>query len=179
MWVLIIIILYAHWHFPTCQKCTPFTLYTSLVCNAISWFAHNVHILYLCGLILQVSDLTGRLLSRDREFDAYRQQVLSKPESKLQAELTMIHMEKVSVSHCLVLYTRYIVHSHKVLNRVTILFKSLLVMMTILILRVSSRESFQQLSNQNNIIRNSGVELSKSLLITDKRSRWVCRCIQE
>lgn len=61
------------------------------------------HVLYLCGLILQVSDLTGRLSSRDREFDAYRQQVLSKPESKLQAELTMIHMEKVSVLHCLVL----------------------------------------------------------------------------
>lgn len=50
----------------------------------------------VCELILQVSDLTARLSSRDREFDAYRQQVLSKPESKLQAELTMIHMEKVS-----------------------------------------------------------------------------------
>jgi hypothetical protein len=42
----------------------------------------------------QVSDLSSKLASRDTEFDAYRRQVLSKPESKLQAELTMIHMEK-------------------------------------------------------------------------------------
>lgn len=42
----------------------------------------------------QVSDLSSSLSSKDREFDAHRQQVLSKPESKLQAEVTMIHMEK-------------------------------------------------------------------------------------
>ena len=49
-------------------------------------------------MILQVSELSNRLSSRDVEFDSYRQQVLSKPESKLQAELTMIAMEKVSIS---------------------------------------------------------------------------------
>ena len=43
-----------------------------------------------------MSDLTRRLASRDAEFDDYRQQVLNAPESKLQAEITMLTMEKVS-----------------------------------------------------------------------------------
>ena len=49
------------------------------------------------SFVWQVSDLSSKLATRGSEFDAYRQQVLSRPESKLQAELTMIHMEKVCV----------------------------------------------------------------------------------
>ena len=59
-------------------------------------------------MILQVSDLSSSLSSKDREFDAHRQQVLSKPESKLQAEVTMIHMEKVVLFGLLI--SLYCVH---------------------------------------------------------------------
>jgi hypothetical protein len=44
---------------------------------------------------LQVSELSARLTSKDAEFDEYKQKVISKPESRLQAELTMVHIEKV------------------------------------------------------------------------------------
>ena len=59
-------------------------------------------ILYMCCVIgfvftMQILDFTSKLASRDAEFEGYRQQVLSKPESKLQAELTMLHLEKVSM----------------------------------------------------------------------------------
>ena len=56
----------------------------------------------LCSLrciLFKVSVLNKKLASREAEFDGYRQQVLSKPESKLQAELTMVHMEKVWKYH--------------------------------------------------------------------------------
>ena len=43
----------------------------------------------------QVAELEQRCRDKDSEFDAYRQQLYSKPESRLQAELSMAHMEKV------------------------------------------------------------------------------------
>ena len=63
-------------------------------------------------MVLQVSDLSSKLASRDTEFDAYRRQVLSKPESKLQAELTMIHMEKVCVNYYPLLSSCYMKFSN-------------------------------------------------------------------
>lgn len=45
----------------------------------------------------QVAELEQRCRDKDSEFDAYRQQLYSKPESRLQAELSMAHMEKVEL----------------------------------------------------------------------------------
>jgi centrosomal protein CEP120 len=45
----------------------------------------------------QVSELSARLTSKDAEFDEYKQKVISKPESRLQAELTMVHIEKTEL----------------------------------------------------------------------------------
>ncbi|CAI8031849.1 Centrosomal protein of 120 kDa, partial [Geodia barretti] len=45
----------------------------------------------------QVSELSARLTSKDAEFDEYKQKVISKPESRLQAELIMVHIEKTEL----------------------------------------------------------------------------------
>lgn len=62
----------------------------------------HVHVyMYLSSYLslrFQVSELSNKLSARDAEFDAYRQQILGKTESTLQAELTMLHLEKVSRS---------------------------------------------------------------------------------
>ena len=45
-------------------------------------------------------ELESRLSSRDVEFEKYRQQIVAKPESKLQAELSIAQLEKVrAVGH--------------------------------------------------------------------------------
>ena len=41
-------------------------------------------------------ELESRLSSREVEFEKYRQQIVAKPESKLQAELSIAQLEKVS-----------------------------------------------------------------------------------
>lgn len=40
--------------------------------------------------------MESRLGSREVEFEKYRQQIVAKPESKLQAELSIAQLEKVS-----------------------------------------------------------------------------------
>ena len=42
-----------------------------------------------------LADLEIKLRNRDQEFESYRQQLLSQPESKLQAELSIAQLEKV------------------------------------------------------------------------------------
>ena len=39
--------------------------------------------------------MESRLSSREMEFEKYRQQIVAKPESKLQAELSIAQLEKV------------------------------------------------------------------------------------
>ena len=48
---------------------------------------------------LQVRELESRLSSREAEFEKYRQQIVAKPESKLQAELSIAQLEKVCLPH--------------------------------------------------------------------------------
>ena len=43
----------------------------------------------------KVDDLEGRCATKEAEFEAYRRQVSTQPESRLQAELSMAQLEKV------------------------------------------------------------------------------------
>lgn len=48
--------------------------------------------LYVC----QIHDLEVKVHTREAEFEKYRQEVITRPESKLQAELSVAQLEKVS-----------------------------------------------------------------------------------
>ena len=47
----------------------------------------------------QVCELEGRCQSREAEFESYCRQLQSKPESCLQAEISMLSLEKVVAEH--------------------------------------------------------------------------------
>lgn len=48
----------------------------------------------------QVSELERKCATKDAEFDAYRTQLLNKPETTLQAQVNMLRLEKVR-KYCL------------------------------------------------------------------------------
>ena len=45
----------------------------------------------------QLSELEGRCQSREAEFESYCRQLQNKPESRLQAEISMLSLEKVYI----------------------------------------------------------------------------------
>ena len=48
-------------------------------------------LIFLC----QVHDLEVKVRTREAEFEKYRQELITRPESKLQAELSVAQLEKV------------------------------------------------------------------------------------
>ena len=52
----------------------------------------------MATLTIQVRDLEAKVRSREAEFDKYRQEMMLRPESKLQADLSIAQLEKVSDS---------------------------------------------------------------------------------
>ena len=65
------------------------------VCVTVSNFRCFFFLVTVLIFLCQVHDLEVKVRTREAEFEKYRQELITRPESKLQAELSVAQLEKV------------------------------------------------------------------------------------